>query len=211
MYVEKSKELSRKYCDALHVVNFVVGAVFYLGYYAVIDDLIAIFFGKALVAQRTIPMVITLNGFVSFMRCNTLMFREATGTFYYDRWKPLLEGLMNLLLSVLLVQWIGIVGVIVATVITNIVICHVVEPYVLYKHAFEVSVGRYYLRNYGMILLFGVGLVLYEGLSQDTIGCWSSLLINGTISVGIAALLSVAALCLNREIWINIKRMVKRI
>lgn len=210
MYVEKSKELSKKYCDALHMANFMVGVVFYLGYYAVIDDLIAILFGETLIAQGMIPMVITINGFVSFMRCNTLMFRDATGTFYYDRWKPLLEGMMNLILSVLLVQSIGIVGVIAATVFTNIVICHVIEPYVLYKKAFETSVGKYYLRNYGMILLFGIGLVLYEGLDQSVIGHWQSLLINGTISIGISILLCGVALCANKEIRTDIKQIMKK-
>lgn len=209
MFVEKSKEISRRYCDALHMVNFMVGTVFYLGYYAVIDDLIAILFGEALIAQKAVPMVITMNSFVSFMRCNTLVFRDATGMFYHDRWRPLLEGLMNLILSVLLVQRIGIVGVIAATIFTNLVICHVVEPYVLYKNAFGVSVGRYYLRNYGMILLFGAGLVLSENLMQNVGGHWRSLLINGTISVGVSLLLCAAVFCGNKEIRQDLKRMAK--
>ena len=34
------------------------------------------------------------------MRQATLLFRDATGTFYNDRWKPLIEGVLNIGLSI---------------------------------------------------------------------------------------------------------------
>ena len=199
LYVESHKETSRKYSEAFHLLNFVLGCVFFLGYYAVIDNLIAILFAKDLVLARTVAAVITVNGFVQFMRQSVLVFREATGTFYYDRWKPLLEGILNIVLSVLLVQWFGVTGVIVATVITNLLICHIIEPYVLYKHAFNASPRRYYLKNYTMIALFIAALGLLNHVMREYDSNWIELLVNGCISVAISVCVCCVWLLLNRN------------
>lgn len=186
LYVEKNKQTAQKYCDSFHLLNFIIGAIFFLGYYAVIDNLIAILFAENLVAARTIALVVTGNGFVQFMRSGVLAFKDATGAFYHDRWKPLAEGIVNIVLSILLVKWIGVAGVILATIITNLVICHVVEPYVLYKHAFGASPKRYYLRNYGMILGFFAMVMVLNLCMQRFENRWVELLVNGCISVGIS-------------------------
>jgi len=199
LYVQSNGITSRKYCDALHLLNFVIGMVFYLGYYAVIDDLIAILFSADLIVERTVSQVVTLNGFVRFMRTNVLTFKDATGTFYYDRWKPLAEGFVNIVLSIVFVKMIGIAGVLVATTITNLLICHLVEPYVLFKYAFGDSPKKYYQKNYVMMLLFSLGLLLLEGSLQHNLGYWNELLINGCISLAISGAICAVMLLISRE------------
>lgn len=188
LYAKADKRATERYAQGFHLVNFAVGALFFLGYYAVIDNLVALLFSEELVLPKTVSFVIAVNGFVQFMRQSTVVFRDATGTFYNDRWKPLIEGLVNVALSVVLVKWIGMVGVLGATIVTNLLICHVVEPYVLYKHALDCSPAGHYVRNYGMILLFGGALCLLDRVMIDGSTQWSELLLNGLISVGIALL-----------------------
>ena len=189
LYVEADGATTRKYSEVFHLFNFALGAVFFLGYYSIIDYLVAILFSAELIVAKTISFAITLNGFVQFMRQSTLAFREATGMFYNDRWKPLFEGLMNLALSVFFVKRIGLVGVILATTVTNLLICHVVEPYVLYKHAFGSSPATYYVKNYSMIGLFLLGLLCMSSLRISLQNPWAGLLVNGSISVGISLVL----------------------
>jgi hypothetical protein len=184
--------------------------VFFLGYYAIIDNLIAILFSSNLVVAKSVSFVITLNGFVQFMRLNILTFRDATGTFYYDRWKPLVEGLGNLVLSIVLVKWIGVVGVIVATIITNLAICHIIEPYVLYKNAFEVSPRKFYFKNYSMIALFAALLILLDSCLQVFDNQWTELLINGSLSVGISVVACLVAVLLNKDLSKNLLKVIKR-
>lgn len=183
-----------KYYHFFYTVNYILGCIFFLGYYSVIDDLILLLFGDGLKLSRSISFIITVNYFVQFMRQSTLTFREATGTFYYDRWKPLLEGLSNLVLSIAFVKLFqriagddfAVVGVIVATIITNIFICHIVEPYVLHKYAFHVSVKGYYLRNYIYIVAFVVVLLLLNHCIVILNNKWVQLIVNGCIAVGLS-------------------------
>lgn len=210
LYVEENKNHTQKYCEAFHVLNFVLAMVVFLGYYAVIDHLIAIFFSPNLIAAKSIVWVVTLNGFVQFMRQSTLVFRDATGTFYHDRWKPLAEGLSNLVLSILFVQWIGVTGVIVATIITNLVICHIVEPWVLYKNAFGTSPVKYYVKNYVMMALFSACLVLMDLCKQEFESHWKAFFTNGVISVGISALVCVVVLCFNQSLTKHLLKVFKQ-
>ena len=210
LYVEENKDTTQKYSEKFHLLNFVLGCVFFLGYYALIDNLIGVLFSADLIVSKSVSFVITLNGFVQFMRQSTLLFREATGTFYNDRWKPLFEGALNIVLSVAFVYWIGVAGVIVATIITNLVICHVVEPFVLYKHAFVKSPKHYYFKNYSMILLFTIALVILHFCMMMLSNPWTTLLANGFISVGISFVVCGVVLLLNRELCKDLLYGVKK-
>lgn len=187
-------EAFKKYYGFFCTLNFSIGCVFFLGYYSVIDDLVALVFGGGQPLEKSISFVITVNYFIQFLRQSTLLFRDASGTFYYDRWKPVLEGFSNLVLSIAFVMLfkklfnddLAVVGVIVATIITNLFICHIVEPHVLHKYAFHTSAKKYYLRNYSYIIIFTAFLFLLNFCMVKFDNKLYELLVNGCIAVGLS-------------------------
>jgi O-antigen/teichoic acid export membrane protein len=216
MCVEEDSKQIIKYSNFFHTFNFVLGMIFFLGYYAIIDNLVIIFFGSVdLELGKTISFVITLNYFIQFMRQATLLFRDATGTFYNDRWKPLVEGSINVVLSILFVLVLPdeykVVGVIVATIITNILICHIVEPHVLYKYAFKQSAKKYYVRNYLYIAIFALALIGLNFCMIDIENQWLELLVNGCISVGFSFVICTVTILVNKDFRHYIKVFIERI
>ncbi len=207
---QKDRSTAIRFCEAFHLLNFVIGAVFYLGYYVVADDLISILFSSELVVDSTVRFVISFNGFVQFLRNSVILFRDATGTFYNDRYKPLAEGVVNIILSVILVQYIGIAGVIIATVITTLLICHVVEPYVLYKNAFHAPVRKYYLQNYSMIALFFVLMAVSDMIRVSIASPWVSLFVNGCISVAVSGGACLVVLVIRRDLSGHLLAAIKK-
>lgn len=213
------KKVSKQYYDFFCAVNFLIGCIFFLGYYSVIDDLIIFLFGTGMELDKKVSFVITVNYFIQFMRQATLLFRDATGTFYHDRWKPVAEGVINFILSVIFVkvcqmyvnEEIAVVGVIIATIITNILICHLVEPYVLYKHAFHMPVIRHYIRNYGQILLF---LMLLFGLNLCMVSMENKkleFLINGCMAVCFSIIPIAAVLVKDKNFRCYMKKMILKV
>ena len=199
LFYSKDKETACKYSEMIYLASYVLAVVFFLGYYAVIDSLVGLLFGQNLVVEKSISLTITLNGFVQFMRNPVLMFRDATGAFYNDRWKPLAEGLANLVLSILFVKKFGVVGVIMATILTNLLICHTIEPYVLYRYSFEKSPKEYYRFNYGLILLFVVALAVLNSFVVQSGNLWYDFFVNGFRSVGVSMIVCGAVLFLNKD------------
>ena len=221
--VEEDKDQAKKYFNFFHTFNFVIGIIFFLGYYAIIDNLVNICFssqGNDLELIKSISFIITLNYFIQFMRQATLLFRDATGTFYNDRWKPLFEGALNVALSIgfvylfkfLFGEDFAVVGVIVATIITNLTICHVVEPHVLYKYAFkDKSAKKYYLRNYLYIAVFVAALFALNFCLQTNANEWLELLINGCIAVAIALVPCVIVALINKDFRHYMKKVFDKI
>ncbi len=196
MCVEQDTQAIKKYLNFFHSFNFIIGCIFFLGYYAVIDNLVIICFGNDLELNKSISFIITLNYFIQFMRQATLLFRDATGTFYNDRWKPLIEGILNIAMSIGFVYLFGylfgeefaVVGVIVATIVTNLAICHVIEPHVLYKYGLNSKTKNYYIRNYIYIIIFAAALIALHFCLQSYANEWKELLVNASISLAIAIL-----------------------
>ena len=179
---------TKEYFDLFYYLNYVLGVVFFLGYYAVIDNVVTLLFGSGLNVPHSIAFIITLNRFIQYMRNAALLFRNASGAFYYDRWKPIAEGIANLVLSLLFVyvfpEGLKIVGVIVATIITNLLICDIVEPYVIFTHVFGISPKKFILKNFMYIGLFVLALFGTIFLIRDTANAMTGILINGCISIG---------------------------
>lgn len=73
------------------------------------------------------------------------MFKECVGLFYQDRFKPLAEAMVNLVVSLILAYFIGLPGVIIGTIVSSVSTCIWVEPYVLNKYYFKKSTARYLL------------------------------------------------------------------
>lgn len=184
----------KKYYNFFYTFNFILSCVFFLGYYGIIDNVVTICFGTDLEMAKSVSFVITLNYFIQFMRQSTLLFRDATGTFYYDRWKPIAEGVTNVILSigaVYLFSWLfgedfAVVGVIAATIVTNLFICHIVEPHVLHKYALKTTTKKFYIKNYFCIALFTVALFALHFSLQSNDSQLIELLINGFIAVAIS-------------------------
>ena len=202
MFVESPNE-AKKYFEFFHSFNFIVGMILSLGYYAIVNNLIDLLFKVGLNLPRSVVLIVTINYYIQFLRHAGLLFRDASGMFYYDRWKPAVEGVFNIVLSITFVnifpEEYNVVGVIVATIITNLLICHVVEPYVLYKHAFKSSVRPYLLKNYFFIAVFIIALFILDKAMLNYDSSIKELLINGLISVVISSIVLAGLLITDKQ------------
>ena len=73
-----------------------------------------------------------------------------------DTHLPILEGCLNLIFSLILVQFMGINGVIIGTIISNVCIIMAARPYYLYRRAFNKSVNQFALHHASVWLLSGL-------------------------------------------------------
>lgn len=214
LYAKDNKSETIKYYNFFHTMNFIIGIVFFLGYFATIDDIVYICFGNNLKLSNIITFVITLNYFIQFMKQSTIVFRDATGTFYYDRWKPPFEALLNVILSILFVKLFpneyNVVGVIVATIITNLLICHIIEPLVLFKYAFKTSVKKQYLNNYSYFVIFTICLMILNVLKVSFENPFVELLINGSISIFISIIIIIFVYIINRDFRYYVNRFFNK-
>lgn len=135
--------------------------------YELLNPFIEISFGKQYVFPEITVFVLCLNFFLNGMRNATLTFRDSMGLFWYDRHKAIAEAVLNLGISLLLVNWLGMTGVFLGTLFSMALTSLWVEPYVLYKHGFHQSCLSYFIRYFMYAAVIGVGWYATDLLCRE--------------------------------------------
>lgn len=161
------------------------------------NPFIALWLGEELLFDRFTVLIIVINFYLTGMRKSALTFREATGAFYYDRYKPLLESLINLVASILLALRMGAAGVFLGTIFSTLTTCIWVEPYVLYRHVFHASGWGYALRfvGYSAINLAACSAAAYFAGLVRLANPWLGFLVKMLICLVVPNLLFLLCYC----------------
>ncbi len=89
-------------------------------------------------------------------------FRNATGLFQELKYRPIASIIVNLVVSILLVPYVGIAGCIIGTIVANLTTNLIVDPIILHKHVLKCSSLPYFLRNLlYKIVVIGAGLLTW--------------------------------------------------
>lgn len=112
--------------------------------YVLFNPFIHLWLGKGYTFDNAIVAVIVLNFYLTHIRLPANVFKETAGLFWNDRYKSVIESIVNIVFSLYLVGRLGILGVFIGTVISTLTVCFWVEPYILYKHHFKKSLLEYF-------------------------------------------------------------------
>ncbi len=104
-------------------------------------------------------IVLVINFYLYGMRRPVLTFRDASGAFWNDRFKPLFESVINLVASILLAKPFGIMGIFLGTLVSTVTTSLWVEPLVLYHNVFYLPLRDYFVRFSGYTVM-GVAICL---------------------------------------------------
>lgn len=104
----------------------------------------------------TIILLLSIQFYLNISRQLVTVFKECVGLFYQDRFKPIIESIVNLVVSILLTLWIGLPGVIIGTIVSTIVAPLWVEPYVLNKYYLKQSTWKYF----GKYAIYSIAMLI---------------------------------------------------
>ena len=86
-------------------------------------------------------------------------FKIAAGVFEQDRYLPLIQGGLNLVLSIVLVQRIGVAGVYVGTLVSGI-LANFIRPVIIYKVCFDRKAWSYFADSVRYIaVILGIAVI----------------------------------------------------
>ena len=157
---EPTEKIIRVFKEMRFMVNS-IGIVICFSLFMTIDKFITIWLGKDYLFTTSMVLVLILNFYVQIIRSVVGNFKSSYGI-YWDIWAPVAEGVINLIFSVGLAYKFGVIGVFIGTLISNVVIIVIWQPYTVYKYGFKVNPIKYYGWFLGNIVLYGgISVVLY--------------------------------------------------
>ena len=145
-----------------------------------------VWLGEGFLFNQFVVLLIVVKIYFTGMRSATQTFKNAKGLYWQNRYMPIYESIINLVASLILVNYIGVAGVLLGTIISSVTTCVWIEPHVLYKYGFEKSAKPFYFKYMQYLLVFafimsvtyGCNMIVQgEGLVTFVLKC----IINGTV------------------------------
>lgn len=158
-------ESDKRKLEVFQIINF-IGFWFFgfatIAFYNLLNPFIELWLGKEYLISRHILVIVLLNYYLTGMRVPVHTVKAAAGLYDEDKYTPLIQSVVNLSISIILVQKWGLAGVFMGTLVSSIVLPCWQRPYIIYKYVFNKSSIEYY-KQY--LIYFSVVMVTLLGVS----------------------------------------------
>jgi len=150
--VENNKESKIDVFNKMTFISFVVSGFVMICFLNLINPFIQIWIGSEYLLS-IVSVVIIVSNF--YLMCNQMPLdtvKEAHGFYNRDKYVPVIQAIINLLLSIILAYIIGFNGVIISTTISYLFTVFWNKPFIIYKYIFEESMIKYFINQIKYIL-----------------------------------------------------------
>nr|WP_317279569.1 oligosaccharide flippase family protein [uncultured Fusobacterium sp.] len=152
---EENKEKSKQIFNNIFFLNMFFYGVTSNCIFNLINDFIRIWLGEKYILSLDIVIVIVINYFITGMRQSCITFNTTLGLFWNDRFKPWIEAIINLIVSIILIKYFGFIGILLGTLISTLVTSFWIEPFILYKNGFKEKLTEYFKKYIKYTLIIG--------------------------------------------------------
>lgn len=118
----------------------------FVGFFVLLTPFISILFGPKWVLPAFAVQLFLTDYYFKGERIVLSNYKTAAGVFEPDRYLALLQGAVNLILSLALVRPLGLAGIYVGTVVSGL-IANITKPLILYRTCFKGSSRPYFVRD----------------------------------------------------------------
>ena len=106
-----------------------------IGFYLMLTPLITLWVGEARVLPDVVIGCIMVDYYFKGERIVLSNYKTAAGVFEQDKYLTLIQGAVNLVISIVLVQKIGLVGIYIGTIVSGM-IANITKPFIIYRVCF---------------------------------------------------------------------------
>ena len=117
----------------------------FCGLTVLFNPLIELWIGAEFLFDENIIIAMSFSFYLIYMRKAVQVFHDAAGLYWNDRYKPILESIVNLLFSVFLTIHYGVIGVALGSIISILLTSFWIEPYVLFNNGIDIKLKDYFI------------------------------------------------------------------
>lgn len=168
VFITEKRDIKLKFLDRYVYATFIIFAFSTLCFIGFVNPFVSFFWGGKNELSFFSVFLIGMNFYMTGQRMAINNLKSAAGIFTQDKYVSIIQGIINLLFSIILVKIIGINGVLIGTIISGI-IPSLVKPIVFYKYAFSTSSKDYLVEQliyFCFISLCSVGIYYLIQLIQ---------------------------------------------
>lgn len=154
LLVTESKTKQFDIFNKIRFVNFWISCFSSICIFVIMDSFITIWIGYKFVLPTKVLLVLVINFFIVSSRSTYGAFKEAAGIFYEDRFVPIIESLLNIVLSIIFVKKFGLMGVFMGTIGSGLVLWCYSYPKYVYNKLFGRKISDYMKETIYYFIIF---------------------------------------------------------
>lgn len=149
-----------------------------LGFWYLLSPLVETAWGAQRVLGFSVIFCIVLDYYLKGERIVLYNFKTAAGIFREDKYLAFAQGIVNLILSLILVQKIGMLGVYVGTILSGWM-ANVIRPFLIYRISFDKNTAAYFKDTfiYGLQLAAAAAILWPVGRFVLAEKSWGSIIL----------------------------------
>ncbi len=173
---EENSEETYFIYEELNALLFLIAIILCVPLLLSINDFINIWYENKITTTSLIASSFVILLFFYIIKLSTTTFTTSFGLFKETKKCAILDMVVNLILSLGLVKFLGIGGVLLATAFSTFLAEYIMKTIILYKYAFKRSVKHYFVKNilYFVIAIidFFLGYFIMRNFSINNIIMW---------------------------------------
>lgn len=140
-----SKEKQESVFNTMNFIAFAVSCFCCTCLFVLLTPFVTqIWFDESYRISFSVVVVLVINFFIAIMVYPVESFRTANGLFVQGKWRPAIMAVVNLILSISFVQYLGVLGVYLASVVSRLSTQVWFDAYLIYKYVFKKRPWKYY-------------------------------------------------------------------
>ncbi|MBE6055095.1 MAG: O-unit flippase [Clostridium sartagoforme] len=201
LLVEKDEKSAFEVHKKLFLLSFWVVSMIVITLSNTLHQFIAIWMGQDQLIDNLTLIIILINLYFSLMRSVVEKFQEGSGNYYQDRYASLIESAINLVASLILVKIMGLPGIFLGTLLSNILVVFWVKPVVVYKYVFKENVKFYFITYFKYICILLIPLFVCNLVTSKIQTNYNiiSFLFNGLLNIVVINLIYLLIFRKNKE------------
>ncbi|MGN1311390.1 MAG: hypothetical protein ACI4U4_00075 [Bacilli bacterium] len=175
-YLVKTKNKVYELYEEFDSMLFYIAIIICVPLTLAIDEFIDIWYEGTIQTNFLIAVSFVAILFTYIIKMDTNLFVSAGGLYKETKYCALTDTIVNLTLSLILVNIIGIPGVLIATAVSVFIAEYILKTIVVHKNIFKISPSKYFIRNIKFFVLYIIDLVggyyLINLFTITNIGIW---------------------------------------
>lgn len=139
---EKSEKRFRVF-NEMNLICYILYGISSICFINLFNPFIELVFGDNYLLEMSAVYVIVANFYLTGMNNTVISIQTASGLYEKDKYIPLLQSFVNLVVSIILANKMGLVGVFIGTIASTFLPL-IIKPMIVYKNVFEKKSSLYF-------------------------------------------------------------------
>lgn len=155
---QKSREESYQIFQMINILTTIMYGGASVGVFMLSNRFITLWIGEDFTLSTIFVILLALEFYFRGLQSFLVQIRNAMGLFQQLKYRPIASMVTNLVLSIGLVQFFGIEGVIFGTIASSLFTNMIFDPLIIHSSGFNIKANKYFIKN-----VYYLGLMVVSG------------------------------------------------